>query len=138
MSATGKCLCGAVTFTAQDVESHVHACHCSICRSWAGSPMMAATVGSVEFSGVEHLKRYASSDFAERGFCTECGSSLFYHMLEPSMYVMSSGCFDDPEQFALAGEIYVDEKPSGYNFAGDHPRMTGAEFLASIGVTPPP
>ena len=100
--------------------------------------MMAATVGSVEFSGVEHLKRYASSDFAERGFCTECGSSLFYHMLEPSMYVMSSGCFDDPEQFALAGEIYVDEKPSGYNFAGDHPRMTGAEFLASIGVTPPP
>ena len=99
---------------------------------------MAAIVGSISFTGSEQIKRYASSDFAERGFCVECGTSLFYHMLEPSMYVVASGCFDDPEQFQLTGEIYVDEKPSGYNFAGDHPRMTGEEFLASINQAPPP
>ena len=99
--------------------------------------MMAASVGSITFTGEDHIKRYASSDWAERGFCTECGTSLFYHMKEPSQYIMATGCFDDSEQFAMAGEIYVDEKPSGYNFAGDHPRQTGAEFMASLGIQPP-
>lgn len=134
MSATGKCLCGAVTFTAENVDPHVHACHCSMCRGWTGGPMMAASVGSVEFTGEDKIKRYQSSDWAERGFCAECGTSLFYHMKAPSTYMMATGCFDDAEQFSLAGEIYVDEKPSGYDFAGDHSRLTGAEFLASIGA----
>ena len=50
------------------------------------------------------------------------------------MYIVSTGAFDDGEQFSLTGEIFVDEKPSGYNFAGDHPRLTGEEFMASIGA----
>jgi len=135
MGATGKCLCGAVHFVAEDVDPHVHACHCSMCRNWTGGPMQAAQVGKVAFSGEEHIKRYASSEWAERGFCAECGSSLFYCLKEPQIYVMSTGAFDDAEQFSLAGEIYIDEKPGGYDFAGDHPRLTGAEFMASIGQT---
>jgi hypothetical protein len=134
MSATGKCLCGAVTFTADDVETHVHACHCGMCRKWTGGPMQAAQVGKVEFAGADNIKTYASSDWAERGFCAECGSTLFYRLKEPQMYMIATGAFDDAEQFSLAGEIYIDEKPSGYSFAGDHPRMTGAEFMASMGM----
>jgi len=95
--------------------------------------MQGAQVGSVAFTGTEHIKRYASSDWAERGFCAECGSTLFYCLKEPQMYVMATGAFDDPEQFSLEGEIYIDEKPGGYNFAGDHPRLTGEEFMASMG-----
>jgi hypothetical protein len=30
------------------------------------------------------------------------------------------------------GEIFVDNKPAGYAFAGDHPRLTEAEFLAQF------
>ena len=45
------------------------------------------------------------------------------------------GTFDDESPFELAGEIYVDEKPPGYDFAGDHPRQTGAEFMASLGMS---
>ena len=136
MSASGHCLCGAVTFTAEDVETHVHACHCSMCRNWTGGPMQAAQVGSITFKGEDHIKRYASSEWAERGFCDECGTSLFYCLKEPQMYMMATGCFGDAEQFSLAGEIYIDEKPGGYDFAGEHPRMTGAEFMASIGMEP--
>ena len=109
MSATGHCLCGAVSFTAEDVESHVHACHCSMCRTWSGGPMLAAQAGNVSFKGEQNIKRYASSEWAERGFCTECGSNLFYRLKEPPMYMMATGCFDDAEQFSLTGEIYVDE-----------------------------
>lgn len=43
-----------------------------------------------------------------------------------------SGSFADPSTFRLAGEIYIDEMPQGYAFAGDHPRLTGEQFLASI------
>ncbi len=137
MSATGKCLCGAVKFTAENPDPHVHACHCSMCRGWTGSLMMAATVESVQFEGEAHVKRYASSDWAARGFCDQCGTSLFYYVNDPGTYIMATGCFDDTEQFQLAGEIYIDEKPSGYNFAGDHDRLTGAECLANIRAPPP-
>jgi len=137
MSATGHCLCGAVRCTAENVETHIHACHCSTCRNWTGGPMQAAQVGSVSFQGEENMKRYASSEWAERGFCSNCGTNLFYRLKQPEMYMMATGCFDDADQFSLAGEIYIDEKPAGYDFAGDHPRMTGAEFMASMGVEPP-
>jgi hypothetical protein len=82
--------------------------------------------------------RYASSPWAERGFCRRCGSSLFYRLTETNQYIVNMGAFPDNSPFHLAGEIYVDEKPAGYHFAGDHPRLTGAEFLASIGMAPPP
>ncbi len=131
--SAGKCLCGAVTYTAREVDKHVHACHCSMCRGWTGGPMLAASVGSIEFDGEEHIKRYQSSEWAERGFCSRCGSSLFYYLKPQDMYIVATGTFDDAEQFKLEGEIYVDEKPSGYDFAGDHPRMTGEEFMASMG-----
>ena len=134
MSATGRCLCGAVTFTAEEVEKHIHACHCSMCRSWTGGPMQAARCEGVTFSGEGNIKTYKSSEWAERGFCSQCGSSLFYRMPETGMTVMALGAFDDQDQFDLAGEIFVDEKPSGYNFAGDHERLTAAEFLASMGA----
>ncbi len=133
MSVTGKCLCGAVRFAADAVDAEHHACHCSMCRGWTGGPMMAATVSGVSFQGEENLGRYKSSDWAERGFCKQCGTSLFYHLKDPEMYMIATGVFDDSEQFRMVGEIYVDEKPTGYAFAGDHPRLTGDEFLASIG-----
>lgn len=132
MVATGKCLCGAVSFAAQAVDTHVHGCHCSMCRNWAGGPMLAAGVGSVVFQGEDNISRYASSDWAERGFCRECGSNLFYRLKEPDQYLLCMGAFDDETVFELAGEIYIDEKPRGYEFAGEHPRQTGDEFLASI------
>ena len=133
-SAKGSCLCGAVRFAAEAVETHIHSCHCSMCRNWTGGPMFGVQANNVALEGEEHLGCYSSSDWAERGFCKECGTSLFYRMKEdPSQYFICMGSFDDPEQFKLTGEIYVDEKPSGYDFAGDHPRLTGAEFLASIG-----
>lgn len=100
--------------------------------------MLAATVGAVRFDGEDNVKRYASSAWAERGFCANCGTSLFYFLKEPGMYIMATGCFDDQAQFALAGEIFVDEKPSWYQFAGEHPRQTGPEFMQSIGMAPPP
>ncbi|HEX7035515.1 MAG TPA: GFA family protein [Pseudomonadales bacterium] len=132
MAATGKCLCGAVTFTAEDVEPEVHACHCAMCRSWAGAPMLAVNAGKVSFRGEADLGRYQSSEWAERGFCTRCGSNLFYRLKQDGRYFMCMGAFDDQSGFRMASEIYIDQKPPGYAFAGDHPRQTRDEFMASL------
>ena len=132
MSMTGQCLCGAITFTAEGVATGMHSCHCSTCRRWSGSSVLAASVDSIEFGGTEQISVYASSDWAERGFCSKCGSNLFYHLKEADHFIMSIGAFDDQSDFKLTGEMFVDEKPDGYSFAGDHPRLTGEEFMASM------
>ena len=93
MSMTGRCLCGAVSFTAEDVETDVQSCHCSQCRRWSGASAIAAIAGRVEFSGAEHLRRYDSSAWAERGFCRECGASLFYRLKEAGSVLHVGGGF---------------------------------------------
>lgn len=76
-AASGQCLCGAVKFTAYDVEPHYHACHCGTCRRWGGSPAMAVQCAKVEYQVEDGLSWYQSSEWAERGYCRDCGSSLW-------------------------------------------------------------
>ena len=132
MNVTGRCLCSRVRYVAQDVETDIHSCHCGMCRRWSGGPVFAAGVASVSFEGEENLTRYASSDWAERGFCKNCGTNLFYHLKQPDHYVMWISTMDDLAPFKLTGEIYIDDKPDFYDLAGDHPRLTGEEFLATF------
>jgi hypothetical protein len=133
-TGTGKCLCGTVRFTATDFHTEYHACHCGMCRRWSGgSPFFAASCEAVTFdSGGESVGRYTSSDWAERGFCKNCGTTLFYFLKPTQKYAMSVGTFDDPSIFRLAGEIFIDQKPPGYDLAGDHPRLTEAETFAKF------
>ena len=131
-SMTGGCLCGRVRFSATDVETHHHACHCGMCRRWNGGPAFSAAVGGIRFESADEIAVYASSDWAERGFCGHCGSNLFYRMIDKNAYYVSVGAFDDPAPFVLSGEIFVDHQPAGYRFAGDQPRLTEAETLALI------
>ena len=132
MSATGRCLCGAVTYTAEDIETDMNSCHCGKCRRWTGGPAFVVSVGKVKFDDENHITRFDSSAWAERGFCSRCGTNLFYRLKEADHYVLSMGTFDDQALFNLAGEIFIDEKPATYELAGDHPRLTGEEFMASL------
>ena len=61
MNATGGCLCGAVTYSAEGTETDVHSCHCGICRRWSGGPAFAISVGKVTFEGEQNIGRYDSS-----------------------------------------------------------------------------
>jgi hypothetical protein len=130
----GGCLCGSVKFTATGVGGDHGVCHCGTCRKWSGGPTMAIHVEGMEFENEDNVKSYVSSDWAERGFCQNCGTHLFYRLRDGSMTVVWAGAFDKNDGFSLANEIYIDSKPAGYNFAGDHPRMTEHEFLKSLGM----
>ncbi|QIL01616.1 GFA family protein [Sphingomonas sinipercae] len=134
-SIEGKCLCGAVTVRAVPRRRTVEACHCTMCRKWSGGAYLGVQCGSeVEFSGAEHIVRYRSSQWAERGFCGRCGSSLFFHYLPGDGYGLLAGLFDDDALEPLAEEIFIDEKPAYYAFAGNAEKLTGAQVMAKFGV----
>lgn len=123
-------MCGAVRFKAEEVETEFAACHCVMCQRWAGSLLLTTSVGKLSVEGEEHLKCYRSSDWAERGFCGVCGSNLFYRILKLERYEICVGAFDKKDDLVMTSEIFIDRKPDGYAFSGDHPRLTEVETLA--------
>jgi hypothetical protein len=104
-----------------------------MCRRWSGgSGFLGASASGVRFEGRENLRTFASSEWADRGFCRVCGTVLFYFLKPTSSYSMSVGAFDDPAPFRLVREIFIDRKPSGYAYVGDHERWTEAEAFARL------
>lgn len=132
MNVTGRCLCGAVTYSAQVEKPSVWACHCGMCQRWSGGASMTTPVVDIKFEGEDKLQFFASSSSVDRGFCSACGSHLSYRS-EGTVNAVCSGTLDDPSGFALEIEIFVDSKAPEYAFSGDHPRLTEAEFLESMG-----
>lgn len=140
---TGGCLCGAVRFSAS-IKGGAGACHCETCRKWSSGPLMCVNAdGPVDFEGAENLSRYRSSDWAERGFCARCGSTLFYHLLPgqmapEGMYILSAGALDDQSGLVFDHEVFVDKNPGWYAFAGEEARnrMTEADILKMVGAAP--
>ncbi len=132
----GKCMCGAVSVTATPAKPELGACHCGMCRAWSS----AAFVGFVVQPGYASLgpvKTYRSSDWAERTFCSECGTSLWYRVTAPGDHHgethMSAGLFENAGGAALTHEVFIDRKPEGYAFAGKTHQMTEAEIFAMFG-----
>lgn len=127
----GQCLCKSVTIEAPDV-GEVGLCHCSMCRRWGGGPMFAVHVADgITVDGADNVTHYQSSDWAQRAFCKTCGSHLYYKLLPSNEYILSAGLFQDRD-FAMNGQIFIDEKPGWYALANETPTMTGAEVFAKF------
>ena len=90
--------------------------------------------GDIEFASDETLKWYQSSEMAERGFCANCGTSLFYrYQKHPDAFmIVAVDTLEGRDAFKLGQHIYVDQQPASYAFADDRPKLTKEEFLAAI------
>lgn len=127
----GRCLCGAIRVVARGMSKHVGACHCGMCRRWGGGPLMAVDCGtSVEFEGEDKISVYGSSNWAERGFCSICGSHLFYRLKENQQTAIPVGIFDGNDEFVFDHQVFIDRKPSFYSFENATTDMTEAEVFA--------
>lgn len=127
----GACLCGAVQIKAK-VKSHsIGACHCAMCRKWGGGPLLAVECeDEVDFKGTEHISLFNSSDWAERGFCKQCGTHLFYRLKDSVHYAIPVGLFDAGDEWKFAEQIFIDQKPAFYSFAEKTKNLTGEEVFA--------
>ena len=138
MSKTGKCLCGAVSYELAEAPKSYGACHCKMCRTFSGGIEMGVEVppGGITWTGEENIGTYQSSDWAERGFCKICGSSLFWRLTAEGpmqgLLSLSAGSLDDLDGMEFATEVYIDAKPASHAFAGDRKRMTEAEVMAMV------
>ena len=126
----GQCLCGAVRFHGTlKLGRGVGLCHCGQCRRWASGPFMAVRFqGGVDFDDDEALGWYRSSDHGERGFCTRCGSSLFWRAPGAGAdMAISVSALPEEHGLTIMEHIWVDDKPDWYDFADDTPRLTAQQ-----------
>ncbi len=132
MNKTGKCMCGAVSFEIRDVQTEFGCCHCEMCQRWAGSALLGFTVpqDTVTFEGIENVATLQSSDWAERSWCSKCGSGLWYRETATGTYHMPVGLLDDQTGMKLVTEIFSDCRSPAFSFANDTKKVTRAEIIA--------
>ena len=126
----GRCLCGAVSLAFTQSAPVVGACHCSVCRRWGGGPFLSVEGHEAPtIKGEEHVSIYSSSDWAERGFCSRCGSHLFYRLKSAPFYAVSAGLFAASGDWPLKLQVFIDQKPANYSFSESTRTMTGEEVF---------
>jgi hypothetical protein len=124
-SITGRCDCGAVRFTITGALRDVVNCHCGQCRrlhGHAGAYTNAAR-GDLSFDEERGLRWYQSSSFAQRGFCGECGASLFWQRIGAADTSIAAGCLDAPTGLRTVGHIFVAHRGDYYEIADGLPQL---------------
>ncbi len=126
-----SCLCGAVKITAESINPKFAVCHCESCRTWGGAPFFALQCGTqVKIESDDKVKMYQSSSWASRGFCTECGTHLFYQVKATGDYNMPVGLFPDLKGLEMDTQYFSDVRPSYYCFTNETKEMTKEEMMA--------
>lgn len=122
--ATGACLCGGVRFEVRGPMRDVIVCHCGQCRRTHGhvAAYSSTAQADVVFHEQATLKWYASSDKARRGFCSECGASLFWEPLGEGRLAIAAGCLDTPTGLKTERHVYIREASDYYEITDNLPR----------------
>lgn len=98
----GGCHCGAVRYEAPEAPERHSICCCTDCRRTAGAPMVAWAIYPKDAVKVTKgaPKSRASSDHAQRFFCADCGTGLFYvsETYLPGKIDVASSTFDDADR----------------------------------------
>jgi hypothetical protein len=94
---TGGCLCGAVRYEARATHRDGYYCHCRMCQLAFGNTRAAfINVLKSQVTWATPPAYYASSKFARRGFCAQCGTPLSFEYLGSERMDLSVGSLDDP------------------------------------------
>ena len=123
----GSCLCGAVSFEVAGGLPPPDACHCSKCRRWTGHILASTDVprSALTIRGADNVTWYRSSEKVQRGFCSTCGSSLFFDPLDKTKHDwigVAMGAFDRPTDTQLEVHIFTADKGDYYDIADDLPQ----------------
>jgi len=114
--AKGHCLCGAVAYEVRGPMRDVVNCHCQQCLRTHGHMAAYSRVRQADLVMTEThgLKWYQSSDKARRGFCRECGASIFWDLLDDDIISIAAGSIDEPTGLKTIRHIFVADKGDYY------------------------
>jgi hypothetical protein len=113
---TGSCLCGGVSFEIHGDLRPVVACHCSQCRKQSGhfGAFTACENDDLTFTANRTLSWYRASEAAGRGFCSACGSLLFWKGDGRTSISIAAGSINGATGLVIAGHIYCADKGDYY------------------------
>ena len=114
MIREGGCLCGSVRYAVDGPLREILVCHCVECRRWAGCAwaVTAARDDDLEVREDGELVWVVSPNSAlgaSRGFCSGCGSSLFYRAPGRGRTGIGAGTLDDSSRLRVAAHIWVEQ-----------------------------
>ena len=126
----GGCVCGQVRFEVTGELAGVIGCHCRQCRRMSGHFFAATAVPHTNllFTRNQGLAWYAASKTSRRGFCRNCGSSLFFDHGSNEPIGIAAGAFDGNPPLRMAAHIYTDEGGGYYEVPADAPGYDGASW----------
>ncbi len=123
---TGKCHCGAISYTINAEPINHALCHCNDCRGHSGAPMVGWAMTpavTVKIQGEPQI--YKSSEHGRRHFCADCGTGLFYtnEAMLPDLIDVQTGTLDDPNALPAQAHIQTAERMSWMKIAHELPEF---------------
>ena len=126
---TGRCLCGQVHYEIRGKLRGIVNCHCSKCRKFHGNFGAYTSINYENLVIVKQasLKWYRSvtdeTPNVHRGFCGNCGSSLFWHAKDQPTIAVAAGSLDEPTRLKTIGHIWLSQIADYYAISDDLPRF---------------
>jgi hypothetical protein len=123
----GSCLCGGVTIeVAGELELPAEACHCTQCRKQTGHFLAGVNVrrDALTVHGADKVAWFRSSEKVRRGFCSVCGSTLFWDpLIEGYQHTgVPLGLFDTPTGARISRHTFVGDKGDYYEITDGAPQ----------------
>lgn len=128
VTRSGRCLCGAVTWTTTADVIWAGHCHCESCRRATASPMTSffgVSRDAVVWTGqLGEVK--TSQGRVSRRFCTGCGTQMSYQYVGwPDETHLYAGTMDDPTLFEPQAHFHYAERLPWLTVQDDLPKHPG-------------
>jgi len=123
----GGCLCGAVRYELGSEPFDTGWCHCRTCQLFSGAPAMpfasVPTGGWAWTKGRDKVRRFRSSSFGYREFCSECGTALRVQVdHQPETVDFPVVTLDEPDDVRPEFHIFFSSKVAWFDPGDDLPR----------------
>lgn len=124
MTIHGSCHCGRVRFRVDAALTDATACHCVQCRKQSGHYFASANLpkAAVSIAGGDLITWFQSSEKVRRGFCSKCGSWLFWEPIFRDWTSVALGAIDGPTGVQLERHIFVASRGDYYLIADGLPQ----------------
>ena len=120
----GSCLCKNITFEIFNECRYSVLCHCTMCQKANAefSNYTKVKKENITFLQKKNLKWFHSSQNFKRGFCSNCGSSLFFQSrTSNNEMAISTGSLNN--NIPVKGHIFYKEKKSKLSFPRIHKKF---------------
>ena len=120
----GSCLCKSIAFEIINECRYSILCHCTMCQKSNAefSNYTKVQKNNFKFLSKKGLKWFLSSKKFKRGFCNNCGSSLFFQSRQSNHEIaVSTGSLSST--VPVKGHIYYKDKKSNLSFSNKHKKF---------------